>query len=553
MLELSAADDSVSPPRFRIPRDYNAAYDLIQRNLRAGREAKIAYVDDQYSVTYSQLAENANRFGNVLVELGVVVEQRVMLCLLDTVDFPTAFLGSILAGVVPVPVNTLLTAPDYDFLIGDLRVMVLFVSEELWPQFSPIVARHPSLKNVVVSGANSKGHRRLSDLISSAGTAFHPAATKCDEICFWLYSSGSTGTPKGTVHAHSDPIQTAELYARPVLGILEGDVLFSAAKLFFAYGLGNGLSFPLSVGATTILMAERPTPTAVSKRLREHQPTIFCGVPTLYAALLASDCLPSRNELRLRVCAAAGEALPGAIGRGFAEHVGAEILDGIGTTEMLHIFLSNRAGNVRYGSTGMPVPGYEIRLVDRHGHPVADGEIGELQVCGPTAAIMYGNNREHSRNTFLGAWTRVGDRFFHDADGYYRYCGRTDDMLKVGGIYVSLFEVEASLMTHEAVLEAAVVGRTDIDGLIKPKAFVVLKSGYESSSAMGRCCAGTLKRFSLRTNVPAGSNSWRICRRRQQVRFNASSCVEQVFDDVRDPRLGRRRDAARIDAARRAD
>lgn len=483
MPELSAADHSVSPPRMRIPRDYNAAYDLIQRNLRAGRGAKFAYVDDQGSFTYDQLAECVSRFGNVLAELGVVPEQRVMLCLLDTVDFPIAFLGSIQAGIVPVPVNTLLTASDYDFMIGDSRAVALIVSEALWPQFAPIVPRHPSLKHVIVSGANGYGHQRLSDLMTRAGSAFRPATTNRDEICFWLYSSGSTGTPKGTVHTHSDLIQTAELYGRPILGIREDDVVFSAAKLFFAYGLGNGLSFPLSVGATTILMAERPTPAAVAKRLREQQPTIFCGVPTLYAALLASDYLPRSKELRLRVCASAGEALPAEIGRRFAEHVGVEILDGIGTTEMLHIFLSNRPGAVRYGTTGTPVPGYEVRLVRDDGQPATDGEMGELQVCGPTAAIMYWNNRERSRGTFLGAWTRVGDKYIRDADGYYRYCGRTDDMLKVGGIYVSPFEVEASLMAHEAVLEAAVVGRADADGLVKPKAYVVLKPGYPSSPA----------------------------------------------------------------------
>jgi benzoate-CoA ligase len=484
MPELSSADHDVSPPRVRIPRDYNAAYDLIQRNLRAGRGSKVAYIDDGGSTTYDELAARVNRFGNVLAQLGIQREQRVMLCLLDTIDFPTAFLGSIQAGVVPIATNTLLTTADYDFMLGDSRAIALFVSEALWPQFEPIVRKHSTLKYVVVSGNDGKGHSRLVDLMQGASADFRPASTTCDDMCFWLYSSGSTGSPKGTVHAHSHLVQTAELYGKPILGIREDDLVFSAAKLFFAYGLGNGLTFPLSVGATTILMAERPTPAAVFKRLREHKPTIFYGVPTLYSALLASPDLPSPKELRLRVCASAGEALPADIGRRFTEHFGVEILDGIGSTEMLHIFLSNRSGEVRYGTTGKAVPGYEVRLAGDDGQPVPVGEIGELQVNGPTSAVMYWNNRERSRNTFLGGWTRSGDKYTCDADGYYHYCGRTDDMLKVSGIYVSPFEVEAALLTHEAVLEAAVVGHADSDELIKPKAFVVLKDGFRESEAL---------------------------------------------------------------------
>jgi len=288
------------------------------------------------------------------------------------------------------------------------------------------------------------------------------------------------------LHLHSHLIQTAELYAKPVLGITENDVVFSAAKLFFAYGLGNALTFPLSVGATTVLMAERPTPAAVFQRLRQHQPTIFYGVPTLYAALLASPDLPRREELRLRVCTSAGEALPAEIGKRWSTHFGIDLLDGIGSTEMLHIFLSNRPGEVRYGTTGKPVPGYDIRLVDDHGNAAAAGEIGELQVSGPTAAIMYWNNRERTRSTFLGAWTRSGDKYTCDADGYYTYGGRSDDMLKVSGIYVSPFEVEAALMTHEAVLEAAVVGHADAENLIKPKAYVVLKAGITASDDLAQ-------------------------------------------------------------------
>lgn len=296
-------------------------------------------------------------------------------------------------------------------------------------------------------------------------------------MAFWLYSSGSTGRPKGTVHTHGNLFHTADLYARRVLGIREDDVVFSAAKLFFAYGLGNALTFPLSVGATTVLMAERPTPQAVFQRLVAHQPTVFCGVPTLFAGMLAAADLPPRASVALRVCTSAGEALPRDIGDRFLAHFGCDILDGIGSTEMLHIFLSNRPGEVRYGTTGKPVPGYQLKLLDERGEPCAPGEIGDLYIKGPSAALMYWGNRDKSRDTFVGEWTRSGDKYVCDADGYFTYAGRSDDMLKVGGIYVSPFEVEAVLAQHPAVLEAAVIGVADADDLIKPKAFVVMKPG----------------------------------------------------------------------------
>ena len=308
--------------------------------------------------------------------------------------------------------------------------------------------------------------------------------TTADDTCFWLYSSGSTGAPKGTVHVHSSPIQTAELYARPILGIEESDLVFSAAKLFFAYGLGNALTFPMAVGATVVLMAERPTPASVFARLRKHQPTIFYGVPTLYAALLASPELPDAGSDRLRRCVSAGEALPEHVGLRWREKVGADILDGIGSTEMLHIFLSNRPGEVRYGTTGKPVPGYDVRLTDEYGTAVAPGEQGELQISGPTNAALYWNNRDKTRATFQGPWTRSGDKYLQDADGYYVYAGRTDDMLKVSGMYVSPVEVEAALITHDAVLEAAVVAREDQDKLVKPMAYVVLKPGRGASAQL---------------------------------------------------------------------
>ncbi|MCZ7564011.1 MAG: benzoate-CoA ligase family protein [Burkholderiales bacterium] len=485
MPSLSTADHGVSPPAVSVPRDYNAAHDLVERNLAAGRGGKLAYIDDAGRYTYAELAERVNRAANALTSLGLEMEHRVMLAHLDTIDWPSVFLGAIKSGIVPVAVNTLLTSADYEYMLRDSRARALVVSEQLLPVLEPAIKASPLLEHVVVSGGNAGRYLSLQALMTEAGPRREPAPTTSDDPCFWLYSSGSTGAPKGTVHVHSSAILTAELYARPILGIREQDVVFSAAKLFFAYGLGNALSFPLAAGATTILMAERPTPDAVFKRLTGHRPTIFYGVPTLFAALLAAPSLPKRADVAMRLCTSAGEALPADIGKRWTDHFGVEILDGIGSTEMLHIFLSNRPGEVRYGTTGKPVPGYELRLVDEHGDPVRAGELGELQINGPTAAAMYWNNRARSRDTFIGAWTRSGDKYTVDADGYYTYGGRSDDMLKVSGIYVSPFEVEAALLTHPDVLEAAVIGVPDEQDLIKPKAFVVAKQGVKACDALG--------------------------------------------------------------------
>ena len=481
-----AADGAASTTSgIAIPRDYNAAVDLVERNLKAGRGGKLAFRDDRGSVSYGELAERVDRAANALRSLGLEPEQRVLLCLLDGIDFPTLFLGAIKAGIVPVPVNTLLTTADYDFMLRDSRARALVVSDALYDRFTPILASQPALKHVIVSGAKAVADLPLvADLLAAAPPKAEPAETTADDVCFWLYSSGSTGTPKGVVHVHAHLILTAELYAKPILGIGESDTVFSAAKLFFAYGLGNALTFPMAVGASAVLMAERPTPQSVARILRQHKPTIFYGVPTLYGAMLASPDLPKREEVALRRCVSAGEALPEEIGKRWFERFGVDILDGIGSTEMLHIFLSNRPDEVRYGTTGKPVPGYDIRLVDEAGETVAPGEIGELQVSGPTSAAFYWNNRERSRHTFLGPWTRSGDKYVEDHEGYFTYCGRTDDMLKVGGIYVSPFEVEAALAAHEAVLEAAVVGQLDEQKLVKPKAYIVVKPGVTVSSAL---------------------------------------------------------------------
>ncbi len=479
-MHLSRADHSSSPPLVEIPRDYNAAHDLLARN--AARSGKVAYIDaaSGATLTYGQLAEQVHRFANALRDRGFAPESRVMIAMHDTLEWPVVFLGCILAGVVPVAANTLLTTKDFDFMLRDSRARALFVSRALLPTIEPLVGRIPSLEKLVIAG--EAGDNSVAGWIASGAASPTVASTCCDEACFWLYSSGSTGTPKGTVHLHSHLIQTAELYGRAVLGIREDDVVFSAAKLFFAYGLGNGLTFPMSVGATAVLLPARPTPADVFGVLKQYRPTIFYGVPTLFAALVADPARPAREELNLRVCTSAGEALPAEIGKRWTAQYGCEILDGIGSTEMLHIFLSNRPGEVRYGTTGKAVPGYGLRIIGDDGHECGPGEIGELQINGPSAAIMYWNNRAKTKATFAGEWTRSGDKYTRDADGYYTYGGRSDDMLKVGGIYVSPFEVEACLMTHAAVLEAAVIGAADTDELVKPKAYVVLKPGQAASA-----------------------------------------------------------------------
>ena len=483
-MQSSRADHSAKPPRVEIPRDYNAAHDLLQRN--ASRPSKVAFIDatSGEQLTYGQLAEQSHRFANALRGHGFAPESRILLAMLDTLEWPVVFLGCILAGVVPVAANTLLSAKDFDFMLRDSRAQGLVVSQALWPAFKDVIGDIDSLETVIVAGAQGDAARTtVAELLREAAPTPTVAATCSDDACFWLYSSGSTGTPKGTVHLHSHLVQTAELYGRGVLGIREDDLVYSAAKLFFAYGLGNALTFPMSVGATALLLPARPTPDAVFGILKQFQPTIFYGVPTLYASLLNDASRPQKNELNLRICTSAGEALPAEMGRKWTAQYGCEILDGIGSTEMLHIFLSNRPGEVRYGTTGKAVPGYQLKIVGDDGLECGAGEIGELQISGPSSAIMYWNNRAKTKATFAGEWTRSGDKYTRDADGYYTYGGRSDDMLKVGGIYVSPFEVEGSLMTHPAVLEAAVVGVADTDELVKPKAFVVLKPGQTASAA----------------------------------------------------------------------
>lgn len=470
------------------PERFNFARHILAINSE--RSSKLAFVDDARSLSYGELEQRVRRFAAGLLHHGVRPEQRILLVMQDTIDMPVAFLGALYAGVVPVPVNTLLPADNYAYMIAHCDAQMIIVSSSLVPVVREALDHAGRALPMVVSGPNEGPSMSFDSLLQTEPLA-QSSDTHADQFAFWLYSSGSTGQPKGTVHSHANLYWTAELYGKPILGLQESDLVFSAAKLFFAYGLGNALTFPLSVGATTVLMPERPTAISVCERLTRHQPSVFFGVPTLYVAMLASDQLPTREQVNLRLCASAGEALPREIGEAFAAHFGCDVLDGLGSTEMLHIFISNRAGGVRYGSTGLPVPGYQVEIRDEQGHPVAPGEVGDLYVQGPSAAHLYWAQREKSMGTFQGGWTKSGDKYVMDQEGFFTYAGRSDDMLKVSGQYVSPIEVEAALMGHPAVLECAVVGQTDAQGLTRTVAYVVLRSPDQAEATL----EDTLKAF----------------------------------------------------------
>jgi len=475
----------LAPP----PERFNIAAHLLQAN--AGRPDKLAFVDDEGALTFAQLDDRARRLAAGLRALGVKREERVFLLMLDGTDWPVAFLGAIYAGIVPVAANTLLTADDYAYMLEHSRAQAVLVSGALRGTLKAALTKSDhEVHKVIVSHPDAPlepNEVEFEAFVGAHTPLAKAASTHADDPAFWLYSSGSTGRPKGVVHSQANPYWSSELYGRATLQLREDDVCFSAAKLFFAYGLGNALTFPLTVGATTLLMSERPTPDAVFKRwlggVAGLKPTIFFGAPTGYAGILAAPNLPTREQISLRLASSAGEALPAEIGQRFQRHFGIDIVDGIGSTEMLHIFLSNRPDRVRYGTTGWPVPGYEIELRGDGGGPVPDGEPGDLYIHGPSSATMYWGNRAKTQETFQGGWTKSGDKYVRNQDGSYTYAGRSDDMLKVSGIYVSPFEIEATLVQHPSVLEAAVVGVADENGLTKPKAYVVQRQGENVSEA----------------------------------------------------------------------
>jgi benzoate-CoA ligase len=462
---------------------FNYAQHLI--GLNTGRASKTAFIDDHGTLSYGQLEDRVRRVAAGLRSLGIRREERVLLLMHDCNDWPVSFLGAMYAGLVPVAVNTLLTADDYAYMLEHSRAQAVLVSGALLPALTAAMTKSDhEVSKVIVSHPAAPLHPaevEMEAFVQAHQPAAKAANTSPDDPGFWLYSSGSTGRPKGTVHSHANPYWSSELYGKAILKLQENDVCFSAAKLFFAYGLGNALTFPMTIGATTILMGERPTPDATFKRwlggIGGIKPTVFYGAPTGFAGMLAQPNLPKRGDVAMRLVSSAGEALPAELGQRFKEHFGVDIVDGIGSTEMLHIFLSNTPERVRYGTTGWPVPGYDIELRGDDGQSVPDGEPGDLYIHGPSAAMMYWGNRAKTRETFQGGWTKSGDKYIRNDDGSYTYGGRSDDMLKVSGIYVSPFEVEATLVQHNAVLEAAVIGVPDAEGLTKTKAFVVLKQG----------------------------------------------------------------------------
>ena len=469
----------------------NVATVFLDHNLEAGRGAKTAIYYEGTSYTYAQVAELANRMGNTLIDLGVDLEQRVAMLLLDSPQFAATFFGAIKIGAVPTPLNTNLRPNDYVPILNDSRARVLVIHAAVWKQIVSILPQIKLLRHVVVVGLEQEGwleSATLHDfekLLMKASVNLEAAETTRDDSAFWLYSSGSTGFPKGCVHLQHDMVYSTEYYAKSILGIREDDITFSASKLFFAYGLGNNLYFPFAVGASAVHYPGRPLPEDMFKVVEQYRPTIFFGAPTLYVGMLAVPDAETRFDFSsVRVCVSAGEALPADVLLRWKEKFNVDILDGIGSTEILHIFISNRAGDIKPGSSGKIVPGYEAMIVDESDHSVNQGDIGNLMIRGDSTIAYYWNQHEKTKDIIHGHWIHTGDKYYQDADGYFWYCGRADDMLKVSGQWVSPVEVEATLISHPAVLEAAVVGDMDVNELVKPKAFVVLNSGYEPSDEL---------------------------------------------------------------------
>lgn len=469
------------------PERLNAAALFVDVHVAEGRGEKTAILCGQSTVTYADLHQGVNRLGNALKELGVRMEERVAILLPDTPEWVFAFFGAMKIGAVAVPMNTMLMPKDYEYLLNDSRARVLIVDPSLLDRVTEIHGNLKHLQQVIVAGDEVEGHLGLQSVMQDSSASLEAVDTSKDDMAFWLYSSGTTGFPKGAVHLHHDMIVEADLYAKQTIGLEESDVSFSVAKLFFAYGLGNGLYFSLRVGGTTVLLPGRPLPETVFEVIDKYRPTVFYSVPTSYAALLHTAEKTERTSLeRVRMCISAGEPLPKPIYEKWLDRFGVEILDGIGSTEILHIFISNRPGKAKAGSTGQIVPGYEAKIVDDHDRELPAGEVGTLLIKGDSIASGYWNKHEATKKTFCGQWINTHDKFMVDKEGYYWYAGRTDDMMKVSGQAVWPADVESVLQEHPAVLESGVVGVPDKEGLIKPRAYVLLKDGYNPSPELAR-------------------------------------------------------------------
>lgn len=474
-------------PGLGVPETFNASAYFVDRHLAEERGGKIAIECGDERVSYAELSPRVSQCGAALRDrLGAIDGDRVALLLLDGPHFFYSFFGAIKAGAVAVPVNTLWTPGDYAYVLADSAARVVVVSAELVPKLAAIdAAQWAKVEHVVVVGAATAAIDsparvwNWTDLVDGVPTSFVAAQTARDDAAFWLYSSGSTGRPKGCVHLQHDMVVCSELFAKGIMGARESDRFFSVPKLFFAYGLGNAGYFPLAVGGTSILWPGPPTAANVYAVIERHRPTVFFSVPTGYGMLLAQDGAFDLSSIRL--ASSAGEALPPALYERFKQRFGIDILDGIGSTEALHTFIANRPGAIRPGSSGLVVPGYDAKLIDEAGFPVPQGEIGNLWIAGDSVCASYWNQPDKTAQTIDGHWLRTGDKYTQDEDGYYWYAGRSDDMMKVGGLWVSPIEVEHALVQHTAVQECAVVAREDHDTLIKPAAFVVVKSGHEAT------------------------------------------------------------------------
>ena len=494
----------MSSPLIDLPESFNAAIFFVDRHLAEGHGDRPVFRESGRTITYAELAVRVNRAGQTLRSLGVEMENRVLLALPDSPEFAEAFWGAIKIGAVAVPVNPWLKGQEYAFLLRDTRAKVAVVHEEAAREIAQVRDQCRFLHHVVVTGRPRRGMKAYERLAARASPLLAPAETTRDDVAMWAYTSGSTGRPKAAVHLQHDIVYAADLVGIQTLGIGPADVIFSASKLFFTFGLGNSLLFPGRVGAASILVAERTDAKANLEIITRERPTAFFAVATLYAQMLQVESAARRYDLSsLRLCVSSGEALPPSVLHGWKERFGLELVDVLGSTEALHDFIANRPGEVRPGSCGRLVPGFEARLVDDAGAPVPPGSVGHLLIKGETTAPYYWNRHEETKRTMLGEWLRTGDMLYHDPDGYFYFCGRSDDMLKAGGLWVSPNEVEGCLMEHPAVLEAGVIGRPDSQGLLKPCAFVVLKSGYASSPALKEELQEHVRRRLARHKAPA--------------------------------------------------